>query len=82
MQFQDVIFYKILQQEPLAATAEPGMELSLNIKDKEGILIKQAYCNYINDEWRVVVAGLNATKKVVVTKVVLQPPPPLNGGKV
>ena len=80
-QFQEVIFAKILQQEPLAFTAEPIEDLSLSIRDKQGVLIKRAYCAYINDEWSIFVAGLDGiTKKVTLTRVVLFPPPPLKGG--
>lgn len=75
-QFRDVIFNKILLQQPNAATVEIRKYLSLYIKDKDGALINTALCNYINGEWNVVVAGPNLVEKVKVTKVTIQAPPP------
>jgi len=68
-QYQHVIFDKIVQIEPLAVTADTKEYGSLNVRDKGGTVIKTAYCRYINDEWNVVVAGLDAENKVKVTTV-------------
>jgi hypothetical protein len=80
-EYQQVILEKIFQQEPLAATAEiindPSFH-SLSIKDKNNIPIKIAYCNYLDDEWNVVVGELNPVIKVKLTTVKLYPPPPGN----
>lgn len=79
-QYKQVIFDKIVQQEPLAVIVEPAEyepheNLSLNVKDKNGILIKKACCRFDNGEWDVNVFGLNVVKKTVTVKVTLTPPP-------
>jgi hypothetical protein len=79
-QFQQVIFDKIVQQEPLAATVEIKGYKSLHVKDKDGTVIKIAYCNYINDEWNAIVGGLNPViiRKEVTVSIT---PPPFNEGE-
>ncbi|HVS94559.1 MAG TPA: hypothetical protein VHE59_21120 [Mucilaginibacter sp.] len=67
-QFQQVLFDQILQREPRAVTAEPAEYepheyMTLNIKDKAGVLINKAGCLFIDGEWNVNVYGLNSTKK-------------------
>lgn len=82
-QFQQIIFGKIFQQEPLAVSAEPeesdpkeyGL---LNVKDKDETLIKKAFCRFVDGEWEVYVSGLNYTTTTHRVNVVLTPPPPLN----
>lgn len=80
-QFQQVIFDKIYQQEPLAVTAEPAeyeprSYLTLNVKDKDGTLIKKAGCCFIDGQWEVNVFGLDTVKITKRVTVVLTPPPP------
>jgi hypothetical protein len=79
-QYQHIILEKIYRQEPLAATAEVINDesfYSLSVKDKNGIPIKIAYCDYLDDEWRVVIGGLDPDrKKVKLITVKLYPPPP------
>jgi len=78
-QFQQIIFGKIFQQEPLAVTAEPeesdpkecGL---LNVRDNDGILIKKAGCRFIDGEWNVNVFGLNTVTTTRRVTVVLTPP--------
>jgi hypothetical protein len=74
-QFQQVIFDKIVQQEPLTDSVEIRGFMSLFIKDKIGSIIKIAFCNYIEDEWNVVVSGLDVEERVKVVTVILSPPP-------
>jgi hypothetical protein len=76
LQFQQVIFDKILEQEPLAVYAEIRDFRSLFVKDKNNIVIKVAFCNYIDDEWNIVVGGPNVERRKKVVTVFLQPPPP------
>lgn len=75
-QFQQVITGKILEQEPLTDTIEPGKYKSLLIRDKDGVVIKKAFCNYISNEWNVTLSGPDAEERKVEIKVVLSPPPP------
>lgn len=84
-QFQSVIFDKILEQEPLAVTAEaaepePQEHLTLNVKDKDGILIKKASCLFIDDQWNVSVYGLNSIKRTKRVTIILTPPPSRTAG--
>jgi len=77
---QQIVFDKIHQQEPLAVSAEPAeyeprTSLMLNVKDKDGILIKKAFCRFVDGEWEVYVSGLNTVSKKVTIKVTLTPPP-------
>ncbi|WCT12488.1 hypothetical protein [Mucilaginibacter jinjuensis] len=65
-QFQPIIFDKILQLEPLTATLETIENRSLLIKNKDGLAINTAYCNYINNEWNVVLGGLYSEERVKV----------------
>jgi hypothetical protein len=79
-QFQQVLFDKILRQEPLAVTVEPAeyeprTSLMLNVKDKEGTLIKKAFCRFVDSEWEVSVFGLNTVTRTVRVHVTLTPPP-------
>jgi hypothetical protein len=73
-QFQPIIFDKILQKQPLAAAAEAKENKSLLIKDKDGLVINIAYCNYINNEWEVLVGGLNEVRKILTTTITITPP--------
>lgn len=78
-QFKQVIFDKIFQQEPLTVTAEPAeyeahAYLTLNVKDKDGTLIKKAGCCFIDGEWEVNVSGLGGVKRTVTVKVTLTLP--------
>ena len=76
-QYQDTILDKIYKQEPLATTVEiinDERAHSLSIKDRNGIPIKIAYCDYLNEEWNVVVGGLNPITRVKLTTVKLYPP--------
>jgi len=75
-QYRQMIFDKILKQQPLAVTIEIKDYLSLNVKDKDGDIINIAYCTYLNDEWNVIVAGTNPITKVKITKVVIEAPLP------
>ena len=78
-QYRQIILEKIYQQEPLADTVEVINNksfYSLSVKDRNSIPIKRAYCNYDNDEWNVVVGGLDPVEKVILTRVTLHPPPP------
>jgi hypothetical protein len=57
-QFKQIIFDKILHKEPLAVAAEPAeyeprTSLMLNVKDKDGTLIKKAFCRFVDSEWEV-----------------------------
>ena len=73
----NIIFEKIIEQEPHAATVElvnNNFE-PLYVKDKNGAIINTAFCNYINGDWNVALAGPNPKISVKVTKVVLTPPP-------
>jgi len=75
--YQQIIFEKIIEQEPHAATVElvnNNFE-PLYVKDKNGAIINTAFCNYINGDWNVALAGPNPKISVKVTKVVLTPPP-------
>lgn len=64
-QFQPVIFDKVVKLEPLAATAEVIKIRMLLIKNKDGLPINTAYCDYIgNNEWDVVLGGLNPQERV------------------
>jgi hypothetical protein len=64
-QFQPVIFDKVVQLEPLAATVEAKENRMLLIKNKDGLAINTAYCDYIgNNEWDVVLGGLYSSQGV------------------
>jgi hypothetical protein len=78
-QFQQVIFNKIFQQQPLAVTAEIKEYGQLYVKDENGSVINLAFCNYVDDEWNVIVTGTNITQKVKVTRVILNPPRLIKG---
>lgn len=63
-QYQNVIFKKIAQQQPLAFIAEIRSYGSLFIKDEAENVINLAFCNYIGDEWEVIVTGLNVVERI------------------
>jgi hypothetical protein len=66
-QFQPVIFDKVLHLEPRAATTEVNENRMLLIKNKDGLPINTAYCNYTNNEWDVFLGGLYLTERVKVS---------------
>ena len=76
--FHHDIFSKIVQQEPLAHSAEIETQDQhlLLVKDMNGTVIKHAFCNYVDDEWRVVVAGTDGQKKQKTVTVTLRVPLP------
>lgn len=80
--YQQVIFDKIIEREPRAATVElvnNNFE-PLYVKDKNGTVINTAFCNYIDNEWNIALAGPNPKMSVKVTKVMLTPPPLIKEG--
>jgi hypothetical protein len=77
LQFKDELFAQVLTQQPLAATAETGKYKFLNIKDKNGVLINLAFCNYVNNEWTVNVMPTDVQMHRVEVKFELKPPLPL-----
>jgi hypothetical protein len=76
--FHHDIFPKILQQAPLANRVETEAQDQrlLLVKDINGTVIKHAFCNYVDDEWRVVVVGTDGQKKQKTVTVTLHVPPP------
>ena len=78
-QYSQVIFEKILQREPMAIDAAPaeykhGWPLLLNVKDKNGAVIKKACCRFVDDEWEVSVMSLDVKSTRKTVKVTLVPP--------
>ena len=79
--YQQIILDKIIEQEPYAATVElvKNNFEPLYIKDKNGTVINTAFCNYVDNDWNVALAGPNPVINTKITNVVLIPPP-LNKG--
>ena len=74
-QYHTDIMGKIIQQEPLAAIGEIWRYKFLFIKDENGTVIRTAFCNYVNDEWEVVLDGPNPVDVVRTATVILASPP-------
>jgi hypothetical protein len=75
-QYEQTIMDQVRLQEPAAAHAEHAGYGRLFVQDKHGTTIKLAYCNFVYDDWRVVVTGLDVQTKAKVTSVKLAPPVP------
>lgn len=75
--YRNNIMEKVRQKQPLAASAVVRDYKSLYLKDEAGEVINLAFCDYEDDEWRVIVSGTNVVTKVKVTRVVLFPPSPI-----
>jgi hypothetical protein len=77
--FQPVIFDQIFKQQPLAATADVKDYASLNVRDKEGTIINTAYCNYVDNDWKLLLTDPNAVLQSKVIHIGITPPPPVDG---
>jgi len=69
-----IIFHKIIDQAPFAVSYKMRGELSLNVFDKSGNLINTAFCDYIDDDWRVIVTGIDVVEKKVEIKIPMKLP--------
>jgi len=69
------ILKKVNDLQPLAGAVEVGDFRSLNVKDKNGVLINVAYCTFLNGNWNIVLGDPNP-KIMHFSKTFTLPVPP------
>ena len=74
--FEREILSKIRLQQPKAVLADIKSSNSLNVKDSNDDNINFAFFSYVENNWQVVVSGLDVVEMPAVVTVKLEVPPP------